>query len=69
MAAKKRAKRKTQNIPESQRNTEQVKVRLDPYTAARLRALAAHWEMTMGEIVKVGLISLIGKGDEEDEDE
>jgi hypothetical protein len=57
-----RPKRRTMNIPESQRYTEQVKLRLDPEVAARLRGIAHAWGETLGEVVEAALDALDGKG-------
>ena len=48
-------------IPESQRNTVQVKLRLDPETAARLRWVAHLWGVSLGDVVEAGLDALDGK--------
>jgi hypothetical protein len=55
-AAKK--KRRTANVPESQRHTERVILRLDPEVAARLRAIAAAWHVTLAEVVTDALDAL-----------
>lgn len=54
----KKAKRRTKNVPESQRHTERVILRLDPEVAARLRAIAAAWHVTLAEVVTDALDAL-----------
>ena len=51
-------KRRTMNVPESQRHTERVILRLDPDVAARLRAIAAAWHVTLAEVVTDALDKL-----------
>lgn len=46
MAARKAKKVSGENIPEEQRNTQQVKLRLPPDVAWELDALAATWRLT-----------------------
>jgi hypothetical protein len=50
-------KRKT-TIPESQRRTERVVLRLDPEVAARLRSIASAWHVTLAEVVTDALDAL-----------
>ena len=57
-AATAKKKRRTVNVPESQRHTERVILRLDPDVAARLRAIAAAWHVTMAEVVTDALDAL-----------
>ena len=64
MATKKKTKvrakkkRRTMNVPESQRHTERVILRLDPEVAARLRAIATAWHVTLAEVVTDALDAL-----------
>ena len=51
-------KRRTMNVPESQRHTERVILRLDPDVAARLRAIAEAWHVTLAEVVTDALDAL-----------
>lgn len=53
--------KRNRNIPESQRHTEQVKLRLDPEVAARLRGIAVAWKSTLAEVVEAALDALEGK--------
>jgi hypothetical protein len=57
-ASKKTKKRRTTNVPESQRHTERVILRLEPEVAARLRAIAAAWHVTLAEVVTDALDTL-----------
>lgn len=57
-AAPKKKTRRTANVPESQRHTERVILRLDPEVAARLRAIAAAWHVTLAEVVTDALDAL-----------
>ena len=57
-AAAAKKKRRTMNVPESQRHTERVILRLDPDVAARLRAIAAAWHVTLAEVVTDALDAL-----------
>lgn len=57
-AATAKKKRRTANVPESQRHTERVILRLDPDVAARLRAIAAAWHVTLAEVVTDALDAL-----------
>jgi hypothetical protein len=52
------SKRRSANVPESQRHTERVILRLDPEVAARLRAIAAAWHVTLAEVVTDALDAL-----------
>lgn len=56
--AAKKKKRRTANVKESQRHTERVILRLDPEVAARLRAIAAAWHVTLAEVVTDALDAL-----------
>lgn len=60
--AKKPARRRTANVPEAQRHTERVILRLDPDVAARLRAIASAWHVTLAEVVTDALDMLKAKG-------
>jgi hypothetical protein len=51
-------KRRTANVKESQRHTERVILRLDPEVAARLRAIATAWHVTLAEVVTDALDAL-----------
>lgn len=57
-ATAKKKKRRTANVPESQRHTERVILRLDPEVAARLRAIADAWHVTLAEVVTDALDAL-----------
>lgn len=54
----KRARRRPANVAESQRHTERIILRLDPDVAARLRAIAAAWHVTLAEVVTDALDAL-----------
>jgi hypothetical protein len=54
----KKQKRRTINVPESQRHTERVILRLDPEVAARLRTIATAWHVTLAEVVTDALDAL-----------
>jgi len=56
--ATKKKKRRTTNVPESRRHTERVILRLDPQVAARLRAIATAWHVTLAEVVTDALDAL-----------
>lgn len=53
--------RKTMYVPDSQRHTAKVTLRLDPMTAKRLRALATKRDLTMGEVIGLALDALEGR--------
>jgi len=57
-APKGAAKRRTMNVPEAQRHTDRVMLRLDPEVAGRLRAIAAAWHVTLAEVVTDALDAL-----------
>jgi uncharacterized protein (DUF4415 family) len=57
-APAKKKKRRTANVPESQRHTERVILRLDPDVAARLRSIATAWHVTLAEVVTDALDAL-----------
>jgi hypothetical protein len=53
--------RRTQYIPEAQRNTEAIKLRLAPEVAARLRGLAHVWGLGLAETVEELLLRVLGE--------
>jgi hypothetical protein len=57
-STKKNAKRRTANVPEAQRHSERVTLRLDPDVAARLRTIATAWHVTLAEVVTDALDAL-----------
>ncbi len=54
-------KKKTAYVPDSQRHTTKVTLRLDPATAKRLRAHAKRGAITMGAVITAALNALEGK--------
>ena len=49
------------NVPEDQRSTEAIKLRLQPEVAARFRALALAWGLTLAETVEELLARVVGE--------
>jgi macrodomain Ter protein organizer (MatP/YcbG family) len=54
-------KRKTAYVPDSQRHTKRVTLRLDPKVADRLHALAVKRSATIAEVVTDAIAALEGK--------
>lgn len=61
------AARSGPNIPDSQRHTRKVTVRVDPELEARWRAVASARGSTLGEVVEDGLDALESLGDEDED--
>lgn len=57
MAAKKK-KASGRNIPEAERNTERVTVRLDPEAMELLRHYAKAWKCPMSDVIETALEAL-----------